>query len=224
MDKALLQQNAKQLGIALSDTQLDQFACYQKELLAWNTKINLVSEKSAADIVGRHFLDSLTALQFIDTQQARVLDIGSGAGFPGLPLKIARPTLELFLMESNRKKVSFLKHIIRELKLEGISVAHQRAQSLIKNKIWHEFFDIVISRAAFHLPELISFSAFFLAPGGRFIALKGEDVENEFSQCVKIATVTDLFELFQYDIKSYPQGKSGKIIVGKRLKNDKKIF
>ena len=113
----LLGQFTRELGIELSTLQMEQFDLYQKELLQWNAKTNLISEKSAQEIVSRHFLDSLTALQFIDNYTARIIDIGSGAGFPGIPLKIARPNLQLYLMESNRKKVSFLKHIIRLLNL-----------------------------------------------------------------------------------------------------------
>jgi len=224
MNKDSFKYNAQQMGIALSDTQLHKFDIYQRELLTWNLKINLISEKSAQEIATRHFLDSLTALQFIDKQNARVLDIGSGAGFPGIPLKIALPTLKLYLMESNRKKVSFLKHIIRELYLEETFIVHNRAEHVIKNKNWQEIFDIVVSRAAFHLPEFISFSTFFLTANGKFIALKGNDVEAEFSQCVKKTTVTGLFELFQHDTITYTHDKKRKIIVGKKLKKDKNIF
>ncbi len=224
MNKDFLKQNARHLGILLNDAQLDKFSIYHKELLNWNEKINLVSEKSAEDLVGRHFLDSLTALRFIDKKNARVLDIGSGAGFPGIPLKIACPSLDVFLLESNRKKTSFLKYIVRELQLDKIIVIHDRAEHLMEKNIWNEFFDLVVSRAAFHLEELIKFSAFFLAPGGSFLALKGEEVESEFSQCVKNATASNIFELLQHDTDVYPQGKKGKIIVGKRLKKDKKPF
>jgi 16S rRNA (guanine527-N7)-methyltransferase len=128
----LLGQAAQKLGIPLSDIQLDQFDTYQQEILKWNAKTNLISEKSAQEVVSRHFLDSLTALQFIDNQRARIIDIGSGAGFPGIPLKIARPNLQLYLMESNRKKVSFLKHIIRLLNFSETVVLHERVENLIK--------------------------------------------------------------------------------------------
>ena len=104
MDKDFLKQSAEHFGISLNDAQLDKFSIYHKELLNWNEKINLVSKKASKDLVVRHFLDSLTAARFIDKPNARVFDIGSGAGFPGIPLKIARPSLEVYLLESNRKK------------------------------------------------------------------------------------------------------------------------
>ena len=220
----LLGQAARELGIELSTLQMEQFDLYQKELLQWNAKTNLISEKSAQEIVSRHFLDSLTALQFIDNQRARIIDIGSGAGFPGIPLKIACPDLQLYLMESNRKKVSFLKHIIRLLNFTETFVLHERAENLIKNNKWKDFFDVVISRAAFKLPEFLSLGAFFLAPQGKLIALKGRDVENEFLTCVKSATASYFDELFQYDINSPLQDTQHKIIVGKKIKKDKKAF
>ncbi len=170
----LLRQATRELGIELSSFQMEQFDLYQKELLLWNAKTNLISEKSAQEIASRHFLDSLTALQFIDNQRARIIDIGSGAGFPGIPLKIACPDLQLYLLESNRKKVSFLKHIIRLLNFTETVVLHDRVENLIKDNKWKDFFDVVISRAAFKLPEFLSLGAFFLVPQGTLIALKGQ--------------------------------------------------
>jgi 16S rRNA (guanine527-N7)-methyltransferase len=220
----LLGQAAREFGIELSTLQLEQFDLYQKELLQWNAKTNLISEKSAQEIVSRHFLDSLTALHFIDNQSARIIDIGSGAGFPGLPLKIARPNLQLYLMESNRKKVSFLKHILRLLNLTETFVLHERAENLITNNKWKDFFDVVISRAAFKLPEFLSLGVFFLAPQGTLIALKGLDIDSEFSACVKSTTASYFSELFQHDVISPLRGIQHKIIVGKKIKNIKKAF
>jgi 16S rRNA (guanine527-N7)-methyltransferase len=162
----LLGQTTRELGIELSTLQMEEFDLYQKALLQWNAKTNLISEKSAEEIVSRHFLDSLTALQFIDNRRARIIDIGSGAGFPGIPLKIACPDLQPYLLESNRKKVSFLKHIIRLLNFTETVVLHERAENLIKNNKWKYFFDVVISRAAFKLPEFLSLGAFFLLHKG----------------------------------------------------------
>src|SRR4030042_4081586 len=224
MENITISSTAQKLGIILNATQIEQFNVYQQELLKWNAKINLISEKSAQEIVSKHFMDSLTALQFMDKQDARVLDIGSGAGFPGLPLKIACPTLQIYLLESNRKKVSFLKHIIRLLNLTETFVLHERVENVIKNIKWKDCFDITISRAAFKLPELLSFGAFFLAPQGKVIALKGTDIETEFLNCVKGATSLYFSELFQHDINSSLLGFPRKIIVGKKIKKDKKTF
>lgn len=224
MENITINSIAQKLGIILNATQIEQFNIYQRELLKWNAKINLISEKSSHEIINRHFLDSLTALQFIDQHDSRIIDIGSGAGFPGIPLKIACPDLQLYLLESNRKKVSFLKHIIRLLSLTTTFVLHDRAESLMKESAWKDFFDIVISRATFKLPEFLSLGAFFLAPQSKLIALKGRDVDSEISACVKNAAASYFDELFQYDVISPLRGIPHKIIVGKKIKKDKKTF
>jgi 16S rRNA (guanine527-N7)-methyltransferase len=211
-------QNAQQLGIKLTEQQLAQFDVYQKELLLWNAKTNLVSEKSSQEIVSRHFLDSLTALQFIDKPDARIVDIGCGAGFPGLPLKIAAPELALYLLETNRKKMSFLKHIVRTLNLSSALFLHDRVENLLVENKWKGFFDIVISRAAFKLPEFLPYAAFFLAKGGKFIALKGFDIDEELSQSNKLAETFGFSKLFQHDINIIFLGNPRKIIVGEKKK------
>jgi 16S rRNA (guanine527-N7)-methyltransferase len=211
-------QNAQQLGIKLTEQQLAQFDVYQKELLLWNAKTNLVSEKSSQEIVSRHFLDSLTALQFIDKPDARIVDIGCGAGFPGLPLKIAAPELALYLLETNRKKMSFLKHIVRTLNLSSALFLHDRVENLLVENKWKGFFDIVISRAAFKLPEFLPYAAFFLAKGGKFIALKGFDIDEELSQSNKLAETFGFSKLFQHDINIIFLGNPRKIIIGEKKK------
>ncbi len=202
MDQELLSllQNAQQLGIKLNDQQLAQFDVYKNELLQWNAKTNLISENSAQEIITRHFLDSLTALQFIHKPAARILDVGCGAGFPGLPLKIALPTLELYLLETNRKKVSFLKHLIRLLNLSNVVVLHDRTENIIKTDIWKEKFDVLISRAAFKLSELLPQGEYFLKSGGRLIALKGPNVHVELRECFQGTNHYKISQLIQHDI------------------------
>ena len=178
-DMLLLQQGARLLGIELGDEQLALFNHYQNELLKWNATTNLISEKTAGEIVTRHFLDSLSAAKFITNPNARLVDIGCGAGFPGIPLKIAMPSIQLYLLETNRKKVSFLKHIIRTLNLDQTQTLHGRTENIVQAETWKEKFDIVISRAAFKLPDLLPLGQYFLAPGGLLITLKGPDVSSE---------------------------------------------
>lgn len=213
-----MHQNARKLGIDLSEVQLTQFAVYQKELLQWNAKTNLISEKSAQEIISRHFLDSLTALQFIEKKNARIIDIGCGAGFPGLPLKIASADLHLYLLETNRKKVSFLKHIVRLLNLTHTFVLHERVENLLKSVAWKDFFDILISRAAFKLPEMLPLGTFFLMPGGKLVALKGNDIATEFSRGSAVAPLYGFGQLFQHDINQEASGIPRKIIIGKKIK------
>lgn len=209
---------AQKMGWNLSTGQLTQFDLYQQELLRWNAKINLISAKSAREIVGRHFQDSLTALHFIEKKDARLIDIGCGAGFPGIPLKIALPSLKLYLVEINRKKVSFLKHILRLLNLTDAFVLANRVEILQQAENWQFFFDIMISRAAFKLPEMLSYGTYFLVPGGTLIALKGSDIKCEFSPQNSTAFPYNYYQLFQYNTIQSSSGSPRKIIVGKKTK------
>jgi len=218
MDQEILSlfQNARRLGIELNKQQLAQFDVYKKELLQWNAKTNLISENSSQEIITRHFLDSLTALQFIQKPNARIIDVGCGAGFPGLPLKIALPSLELYLLETNRKKVSFLKHIIRLLNLSEAVVLHDRVENIIKADTWKEKFDVLISRAAFKLSELLPQGEYFLACGGQLIALKGPNVVEELAQCSSGTDQYTISPFIQYEINVPFLEAHRKIIVGKK--------
>ena len=211
-----LVKNARHLGIELNEQQLAQFDIYKNELLQWNAKTNLISEYSSQEIITRHFLDSLTAMQFIQKPNARIIDVGSGAGFPGLPLKIALPSLELYLLETNRKKVSFLKHIIRLLNLSDAVVLHDRVENIIKTDSWKEKFDILISRAAFKLSELLPQGEYFLAPGGALIALKGPKVDEDIAQCSSTINQYKISQLIQHDINVSFLEARRKIIIGKK--------
>jgi 16S rRNA (guanine527-N7)-methyltransferase len=218
MDILSLLKNARILGIELNEQQLAQFDLYKNELLQWNAKTNLISENSSKQIITHHFLDSLTAWQFIPKSNARMIDIGCGAGFPGLPLKIALPDLEIYLLEANRKKVSFLKHIIRLLDLSSTFVLHERIENIIKTDLWKEKFDIVISRATFKLNELLTLGEFFLAPEGQLIALKGPNVGKEIKQDSKTKNQHQIAQLIQHDIEAPFLEAPRKIIIGIKQK------
>jgi len=212
----LLLQNAQTLGIDLNEQQLASFEIYKNELLLWNAKTNLISENSSQEIIPRHFLDSLTALQFINNPAARIIDVGCGAGFPGIPLKIARPTLELYLLETNRKKVSFLKHLLRLLNLTDVVVLHDRTENVIKTDIWKEKFDVLISRAAFKLAELLPQGEYFLARGGSLIALKGPNVDEELALCFSGSDQHKITQLIQHDVIIPFLDGQRKIIIGEK--------
>lgn len=236
-DMILLQQGAKLLGIELDDKQLALFDLYQSELLKWNAKTNLISEKTAGEIVIRHFLDSLTAAKYIipcmnsprprraappppaeDRGGTRIVDIGSGAGFPGIPLKIALPSLQLYLLETNRKKVSFLKHIIRTLHLGQTQTLHDRTENIVRKDAWREYFDIVISRASLKLPDLLPLGDYFLAPGGLLITLKGRDVATELAAALQSKKASQIYQIYQYDISLLLLGPPRKIIILQKAK------
>ena len=189
------------MGITLTDRELSMFSIYYHELLVWNEKINLISAKSAIDIPIKHFIDSLTPLPFMMKTSATMLDIGAGAGFPGIPMKIAAPSLKVFLLESSRKKASFLKHIIRTLNLDEISVIHNRAENIMADNAYRERFDIVISRAAFKLPALLRISSFFLADDGLVMAMKGKNVADEMKDAREMSDAPGFAFMSCHDIQ-----------------------
>jgi len=217
-DMLLLQEGARLLGIDLNDQQLALFDLYQNELLKWNAKTNLISEKTAGEIVTRHFLDSLSAAKFIPLPNARVVDIGCGAGFPGIPLKIAMPSIQLYLLETNRKKVSFLKHIIRLLALQDAFTLHDRTENIVRTDDWREKFDIVISRASLKLPDLLPLGTYFLTPDGLLITLKGPSVQDELDAALTRGNASKLYQVYQHDINMTLLGPPRKIIIVQKAK------
>jgi 16S rRNA (guanine527-N7)-methyltransferase len=177
-----LARGAAAVGVPLGDEPLRLFARYHQELLLWNRRINLVSEPSAREVALRHFVDSLTPLPWIARSGGhRLIDLGCGGGFPGIPLRIARPDLQLTLVEASRKKASFLSQVVRVLSLDGVTLLQERVETLSTRATFAGRYDTVISRAAFKLPDLIRKAALFLSPGGRLIALKGPSPEAEMA-------------------------------------------
>jgi 16S rRNA (guanine527-N7)-methyltransferase len=168
---ALLSEGVAALGLKLAPATLEQFTVYLDELRLWNTKTNLTGLKTVRDIVIKHFLDSLAVLPFLDGA-ASLLDLGSGAGFPGLVLKLARPRITLTLVEGRQKKTTFLEYLVARFKLTGVQVV-QAHLTPSQAQAWEPKVDAVVSRAVVILPRLLELAAPLLAPGGRLLALKG---------------------------------------------------
>lgn len=175
--EGVLLEAAGELGIVLAERELALFSIYKQELITWNRIVSLVAIKSSLDLPIKHFIDSLTALPLLPREGLRLLDIGTGAGFPGLPLKIIRPDLDLHLLEASRKKVSFLKELIRKLGLPDVTIIHKRVEQVIENAHLRASFDCMISRAAFKMPELLNMGLHFLRPGGLLLAMRGPGKE-----------------------------------------------
>ena len=190
MDETLiktLSDGAAAIGVRLGPVELELFAAYHREILLWNRRINLVSERSSREIVIRHFLDSLTPAPFLDRPEGSLIDLGSGGGFPGIPLRIALPGLQVSLVEASRKKSSFLSHLLRTLRLGGVQVTRERLEELTAGEALAGRFDTLVSRAAFKLPDLIRTASFFLKPGGQLIAMKGPDPQEEMEETERIS-------------------------------------
>jgi 16S rRNA (guanine527-N7)-methyltransferase len=170
--KKLLIEGARELGVDLSDAQVESLFVYMEELKKWNEKINLTSIVEDKEIIIRHYLDSLVLCAFLEDGE-RVLDMGSGAGFPGLALSIANPALIVICMDKVEKKVRFMRHIIRTLGLEGASAVSARAEDEGPLGELSGSFDVVLSRAFAGISDFLALSIPYLKPGGRILAVKG---------------------------------------------------
>ena len=165
--------SARKLGIEIDETVTALFSMYASELLTWNRKINLTAITNPKDIAAKHFVDSLAPAEFIP-EGARLLDIGSGAGFPGIPLKILKPSTSALLIDAVRKKINFLKHALRILNLEGIEARRIRTEDLLKDPDNAFNFDVIISRALSDLSLFVKNALPLLAKQGVIIAMKGK--------------------------------------------------
>ena len=183
----------RQLGLALSDTQIEQFQLYRAELLDWNTRMNLTAITDPEEVLVKHFLDSLTLLAVIDKPRLRLLDIGTGAGFPGLPLKIVRPQWSVTLLEATGKKVTFLNHVIKALQLEDVVAMHGRAEEFAHKPAYRAAFDVVTARAVAAIPTLLEYAAPYVRVGGLIILPKKGNLTDELfhgKQAAKIVGAT----------------------------------
>ena len=163
---------------ALTDEQVQKFILYRELLLEWNDKFNLTAITDPDEIEEKHFIDSLLAMNYIDFSKGSLLDVGSGAGFPGVPLAIANPKLKVTLLESNGKKINFLNEVKSKLCLENISVVNGRAEDLKQR----EYFDFVTARAVKQLNILAELTLPFIRAHGLLVAYKGSNAENELDE------------------------------------------
>jgi len=161
---------------------LQQFLRYRQELLDWNTRMNLTAITDPGEVLIKHFLDSLSLLIVYDRPGTRLLDIGAGAGFPGLPLKIARPHWQVVLLEATGKKVTFLQHVIETLQLRDITAVPGRAEELAHKQEYRAAFDLVTARAVASLPTLLEYASPFCRVGGQIILPKKGELGDELAQ------------------------------------------
>lgn len=185
-----LQSKAEQLGIRLSEKQLEQFQCYYERLIEKNKVMNLTAITEYEEVVDKHFIDSilLGSVKGLSGKK-RVIDVGTGAGFPGIPLKIVYPELEITLLDSLNKRVKFLDEVIEELGLTGIQAVHSRAEDLAQDAAYRQQYDICVSRAVANLATLSEYCIPFVKQGGYFISYKSTQIEEELKQAKKAVQV-----------------------------------
>jgi 16S rRNA (guanine527-N7)-methyltransferase len=175
-----LRVGAAELGLVLSDGQLGQYREYLDLLLEWNQRFNLTAIESPEAVIDKHFLDSLSCVAAVDFSRVhRVVDVGTGAGFPGLVIRIAFPHLGLLLLDAIEKRLRFLRRVIEALGLSGVETVHARAEDAGRDRRWREQFDVAVSRAVARLDTLSEFCLPLVRVGGSFLAQKGPDVAAE---------------------------------------------
>lgn len=205
-----------EINVKLSGDQIEQFYLYMNLLLEWNEKINLTAITNPKDIILKHFVDCATISKYVE---GKVLDMGSGAGFPGIPLKILNPQLDIKLVDSLNKRINFLNIVIEELKLNNIEAIHSRAEELGKNKRYREAFDVVVSRAVAQTSILSEYTIPFCKIGGKCVFMKGANIEEELNNSKKAITILGGQIVKIEELFLEKNNNNRKIIVIKKLNN-----
>ena len=171
----------KEINIVFTEEQLQKFYQYMNLLIEWNEKINLTAIVEPKEIILKHFIDSLTIIKYIEPNKS-VIDIGTGAGFPGIPVKIMREDLDITLLDSLNKRIHFLNEVIQKLELKNITAIHARIEEFAKNKQYRETFDVATSRAVANLTTLSEYMLPMVDLKGMAICMKGSEINEEISK------------------------------------------
>lgn len=191
-----------QLGITLTDVQYQQFMDYYELLIERNKVMNLTAITELGEVVTKHFIDSLAIVKAIKPENQRLLDIGTGAGFPGIPLKIAFPDLNIVLLDSLKKRLAFLDDVIDQLGLTNIGTLHGRAEDFGRDHSYREQFDLCVSRAVAKLSSLSEYCLPYVKKGGSFISYKSGNIEEELASSKKAIKLlgAELREVIEYQL------------------------
>lgn len=215
IDKELLRDLATTNGISLDNEALNRFDKYAELLVSWNEKINLTAITDPTEIIYKHFLDCLLLLTCTDFEEgASLIDVGTGAGFPGLVLLIARPDLKITLMDGTLKRLNVIQDILDQLGLKA-NVVHARAEEAGRNKQFREKYDFATARGVCNLRDLSELCLPFVSVGGIFIAMKGANVKNEIAEGETAVEEMggSILELIEYELYEY--GDRSVLLIGK---------
>mgnify|MGYP003306847323 CR=1 FL=1 len=201
-----MQEKSRDLGVRFLVEQTEQFFEYMNLLIEWNEKMNLTAITDPEEIILKHFIDSITILNKIENS-SKVVDVGTGAGFPGIPLSIMNPTLKITLVDSLNKRLIFLQEVVDKLQLKNIEIVHARAEEFGQNKKYRESFDIATSRAVANLSTLSEYLIPLVKVNGKVISMKASEAQEEINEAKKAIEVLggkiesiDEFNLPQSDI------------------------
>ena len=213
----------EKLNLTLTEEQIEKFYNYMNLLIEWNKKINLTAIVEPKDIILKHFIDSLTIVKYIKEGET-IIDVGTGAGFPGISLKIAREDLKITLADSLNKRINFLNEVINKLDLKNIETIHIRAEELGKNKKYREKFDIATSRAVANMPTLSEYLIPFIKVKGRCICMKSSDIDTELENAKKAINILGC-EIESKDKFNLPNSDLGRsVIILRKVKNTPSKF
>lgn len=212
---AYMSQKFEGAGFAFSDLQKRQFYTFYQMLIEKNKVMNLTGITKFTEVVEKHFLDSISINQVVNLENSvSILDLGTGAGFPGIPLKIAFPEIDITLMDSLNKRILFLNEVIQELQLKGITTVHARAEELARNKSYREQFDFCVSRAVANLSTLEEYCLPFVKVGGKFVSYKSGEIEEEVEDSKRACFLLGgkLNQVYKFDLE---ESKRSFVVVDK---------
>lgn len=204
-------EKSKILGVRFSVEQIEQFYKYMNLLIEWNEKMNLTAITEPKEIILKHFIDSITILKYID-DNSKLVDVGTGAGFPGVPLSIMNPTLKITLVDSLNKRLIFLQEVVKELNLKNIEIVHARAEEFGQNKNCREKFDIATSRAVANLATLSEYLVPLVKIDGKIISMKASNAKEEINDAKKAIEVLGgkIEKIEEFDL---PESDIGRTII-----------
>lgn len=205
----------QKIDVEITDEQISKFYKYMELLVDWNNKMNLTAITEPNDIILKHFIDSITIENSIKND-SKVIDVGTGAGFPGIPLSIIRNDLKITLMDSLNKRINFLDEVIKENCLNNVDTIHSRAEELGKNKDYREQFDVATSRAVASLEVLLEYMLPFVKVGGYCVCMKGSNIDEELENSKKALTLLNgkIENIIKFELPESDYGRN--IIVVKK--------